>query len=342
MRGHALRGGRGRGLRGPGHRGPAQGLARELRSTVRRRAQGDGARGDARRGRREARCEHRRGRHDHARAAVSTRAAGRFDAFRAAAGATWACNVRGGFVTASGLTAQWSVSAGSGAGLSSSSDHGLPARGRPIPHRGRSARTRRKKKAFPCLPLRAAMAACAAKKPGPRNASASATDSAALAALYLSRRPAEARALPLPWATQSSAMACAAARSSPWGTTLCTRPASRASAAVGFQPSGPSMRCAGLSPITRGKCTEEQPSGQRPRAAKGVWNVAFSDATMPSPSVAEVTDAPIAGPFTAYNKGLGKERNMSKRAVFWSMRVRRRAVGHMGLLTIAERSTPAQ
>ena len=39
-----------------------------------------------------------------------------------------------------------------------------------------------------------------------------------------------------------------------------------------------------------------------PRAAKGVEKVAVSEAIMPSHSVAEVTLAPIAGPFTVVGK----------------------------------------
>lgn len=47
----------------------------------------------------------------------------------------------------------------------------------------------------------------------------------------------------------------------------------------------------------------EHPSGGIPRAAKGTLNVAFSDAIIPSQSVADVTQAPIAGPLAAIRIG---------------------------------------
>lgn len=51
------------------------------------------------------------------------------------------------------------------------------------------------------------------------------------------------------------------------------------------------------------KCTLEHPSGVIPRAAKGTLKVAFSDATMASQSVADVTQAPMAGPLAAIKIG---------------------------------------
>ena len=42
-----------------------------------------------------------------------------------------------------------------------------------------------------------------------------------------------------------------------------------------------------------------------PSLAKGVEKVAFSDAMMVSATVADVTHAPMPGPFTAMIRGLG-------------------------------------
>ena len=47
----------------------------------------------------------------------------------------------------------------------------------------------------------------------------------------------------------------------------------------------------------------EQPSGGMPRAAKGTLKVAFSEASMASQVVAEVTLAPMAGPLAAIKIG---------------------------------------
>ena len=47
----------------------------------------------------------------------------------------------------------------------------------------------------------------------------------------------------------------------------------------------------------------EHPSGGIPRAAKGTLKVAFSDATIASHRVADVTLAPMAGPLAAIKIG---------------------------------------
>lgn len=47
----------------------------------------------------------------------------------------------------------------------------------------------------------------------------------------------------------------------------------------------------------------EHPSGGIPRAAKGTLKVAFSEVRIASQVVAEVTLAPIAGPFAATRIG---------------------------------------
>ena len=62
----------------------------------------------------------------------------------------------------------------------------------------------------------------------------------------------------------------------------------------------------------RSKCTLEHPSGGSPNRANGVLNVAFSEAIMQSASVAEVTHAPIAGPFAEIIRGFGKSMNALK------------------------------
>mmetsp|Transcript_48169 Transcript_48169/g.110672 ORF Transcript_48169/g.110672 Transcript_48169/m.110672 type:complete len:212 (+) Transcript_48169:332-967(+) len=211
-----------------------------------------------------------------------------------------------------------------------------------MPQIGRSSFMAVNMAARDALPFLVAIAACASKKLGERNASASAFDSRAFTRLYSSRSPAATSLFGFFAATQASAIACSSARSSSCATALSTRPAFAASLAVGFHPSAPSMRCAFCSPMMRAKLTLEQPSGTRPSAWKGVWKVAFSEATTPSPSVAEVTAAPIAGPLTPTKSGLGKSRNIANRAVFCATRSVCSADGHIGLLTIAPRSTPAQ
>jgi hypothetical protein len=88
-------------------------------------------------------------------------------------------------------------------------------------------------------------------------------------------------------------------------------PTAAASFAEGAQPSMPSILIAFSGPMSRAKCTDEQPSGGTPNRAKGVENEAPLAATTQSASVAVVTEAPMAGPFTATHKGFGNSRNVS-------------------------------
>mmetsp|Transcript_11171 Transcript_11171/g.29085 ORF Transcript_11171/g.29085 Transcript_11171/m.29085 type:complete len:244 (-) Transcript_11171:186-917(-) len=237
----------------------------------------------------------------------------------------------------------WPPAAACGKGHHLRHSHGRAAAAqRPRAQIGRVSLTAENRAARAVLPFLCAIRACASKKLGDRNASARAFDSAAFTRRYSSSTPRDASTFGVPAATHSSAVAWAAARSSSCGTTLWTRPTPCASAAVGFHPSSPSIRAAAVSPIKCANWTDEHPSGVRPSAAKGVENVARSDAIIPSPRVADVTDAPIAGPLTAKKSGLGKVRNMSNSAVFCSTSRACSAAGSMNWLTIADRSTPAQ
>lgn len=89
------------------------------------------------------------------------------------------------------------------------------------------------------------------------------------------------------------------------------------------------------------KWTLEQPSGGIDRAAKGTLNVDFSEAMMASHSVAEVTQAPIAGPFAATMMGLGKSRKASNSAWLLDRISECSFLGFIGC-TVALRLTPAQ
>ena len=69
-----------------------------------------------------------------------------------------------------------------------------------------------------------------------------------------------------------------------------------------------------------GARTDEQPSGGTPSFENGSENVADSEATMQSMSVAVVTAAPSAGPLTAATIGFGKSMTRSKTCWFMSRR----------------------
>ena len=76
-------------------------------------------------------------------------------------------------------------------------------------------------------------------------------------------------------------------------------------------------------------------------AAKGTLNVDFPEATMASQSVAEVTQAPMAGPLAATMMGFGKSRKASKSAWLLDRMREWSFLGCIGLM-VALRLTPAQ
>mmetsp|Transcript_43560 Transcript_43560/g.117492 ORF Transcript_43560/g.117492 Transcript_43560/m.117492 type:complete len:227 (+) Transcript_43560:152-832(+) len=144
-----------------------------------------------------------------------------------------------------------------------------------------------------------------------------------------------------PCATQRSAISCALVSSlSGASTTSATKPMDNASATSTFRPSS-SMTRAFSSPRRRGKLTLEHPSGVMPNARKGVWKVAAGAAMIASHNAAEVTDAPIAGPFTAAKSGFGKAKKASNKAWLLSCANLCKLEGHVSRMAPAK-STPLQ